>query len=249
MGFTNEIIGELNLGESNYESVKEILKLLDSLIEARNAIFDKNIDDLLRYESVESDARLRIPITKVQQKDIQYKCITSDIMSNLEENVMQMILTSLDDKESQIKIAGMTKIVSDAIRKLIEIPKGAEQSAKICMTVPDGIPIVRMDYVLWCRRMQSEYLEGKMDVALSLMTYKSVIGIYHMKFDDFCNLYMQVLNANGQIDSDSLFDELEKARKTFIDLGASIAGKPDWFEDALKNEKQSNLVKFSEVKM
>lgn len=251
MGFISKVIDELDQSDENYATIKESLNLLVSLASAKAVEFENDIEDALKLGKVESNTNLYIPITHVIENVAQYRCITSNTMSTLLEDVTATITSLFADGTAENIIKGIAQIVTKSLETIIGISEGAEQSTKIYAIGidgnPSGLSIVRTDYVIWCRRLSSKSLKEKMDSALSCVSYKSVVDVSKMDFHDFRSVYAKVLQSGGGMSVDDVIKAIEEAKKIFKALGGKVDDTPLWKTDMLMEKNPISLTAFSEI--
>lgn len=140
--------------------------------------------------------------------------------------------------------------INKALEQLLAIEQGHEQYVQGYVVATEGVMnLIRVDYIVWCRRNSPGILEKEVKYAIGAVAVKSNIDVSKISFSDFCAVYQSILLDGLPKDlsvaekAKLISEAIETARNIFIAMG----GKMENVKTKDISISKENLVKFSEV--
>lgn len=191
---------------------KENLKIIMDLAESKAKIFEDQIVIDLKTGKTTDD--LTVPITKVVQKSLDFRAVTSkssSVIGELEKAITGMI----DDHSTGGIVKGIASICNTALTTIMGVGAGEEQTVHLYSVVADYPAIVRFDFAFWGRKIAAKALSTYCETALACVAYKSAVDVSKLAFNDFLALYGPVLNAGLGGDKSKVKEMLNQAKEIY----------------------------------
>lgn len=229
MSVIRDVINQVDNTDKKAAEIRENLKILMSLAESKAQIFEDQIQLDLKTGKTTDD--LTVPITKVVNKQIQYRATSSSKSSDVLGELSTAINGMISDSSASGIVKGIAKIANSALNTIMGVGEGEEQVAKLYAVVTDYPAIVRFDFAFWARKIQAESMKKYCETALACVSYKSAVDVTKLAFNDFLALYGPILNEGFGSDPKQMEEMINKAKNVYHMYQA----------DDLENDLKKNL--------
>lgn len=198
MGIVTDIVKQIDRSAEKRKELGETLDLLVSLAEAKAVHCQNVIEENLKLGRVAGNDALFFPITHIVEKRVQYRYTTSDTPKDLTPAIVNSITGMFEDHTGKIIIHGIAATINESLKVLLGAGEGTEQDSQIYTAELEGSGIamrfVRTDFMFWCKNITASSLKSEMDSIVTCVAYKSVMDVSKIKFDDFRDVYSEVIN-------------------------------------------------------
>ena len=255
MGQTREIVKQADKTPEIKKEIGESLTLLMELCDMKAERFQQHIEENLRTGKIDGES-LKIPVDHIISHWSDYRCTTKqtqDITKKVAESIKDIFQGTTESV-----INGIASLAGSAIEAIVGTGEGTEHTSQVytCCTDGSGIAasLVRFDMMIWSRNITASALLKYMESALTIVVYKSTIDVSKITFNDFRNIYLEVLergvdpNLPREKREKEIISAIEFARTVYNELKKdSSNNKPTTIED-LRNRVPVNLVKTTQLK-
>lgn len=248
MATMKNLLDVLEQQSGTSEELYEKVQLLFRLCTERMDGFETKLKDFLKDSK--SLTGFSFPVAGSADSQKQCRFVLPETDTYLMPHIQYCINDVFKGEISEAVRYDMALTVDHVLEQLMSIGKGNEQSAQgFSVAVEGAMNLVRVDYIIWCRRSAVGTMEKTVEYAVAYVAIKSNIDVSRINFNDFCCVYQKVL-LNGLPEdlsvsekSKLILEAVESAKAIFTAMG----GK---FSDAILLRgavKAPEMVRFSDV--
>lgn len=192
--------------------VKEILSILYQMADAKAKLFAETLEKDLRTAGVEENKT--IPITDIISHYEEVRAVTSksnDILTQIKDSIKIILSSSSDDKNKKNHLVdGIGDLVKSAVDILLGSTYGCENTARYYYIATDGLSLVRIDVIFWCRSITVQSIQKYAEKSLVCSIYKSAINVEKLNFNTFLAIYQEQL-GRMKFEKEELIKEINNA--------------------------------------
>ena len=190
MGKLREVIA--NPTKEMTEETKEALNLLYELSEAKAQAFETQIAANLRTAGTVENPT--IPITEILGSHQEIRVITSETTDqSITDNVSKSLKSMISGGSDNI-INGITGLIDTGLHIVLGASKGEECFEKSYYIATDGLSIVRLDLMYWCRHISAANVIKHAEKSLVCTAVKSSVDLSKLSFNGFLSAYQKQLS-------------------------------------------------------
>lgn len=190
MGKLREVI--TNPTKELTEETKEALNLLYELSEAKAQAFETQIAASLRTAGTVENPT--IPITEILGSHQEIRVITSETTDqSITDNVSGALKSMISGGSDNI-INGITGLIDTGLHIVLGASKGEECFEKSYYIATDGLSIVRLDLMYWCRHISAANIIKHAEKSLVCTAVKSSVDLSRLSFNGFLSAYQKQLS-------------------------------------------------------
>lgn len=213
MSVIRDLIKQVDNTDQKAAEIRENLKTLISLAEAKATIFEEQIQ--LDLKTGKTTDNLKVPITLTVTSQVQYRATSSDKTSDVFGELSSAIQDMISDSSASGIVKGVAKIAGSALNTIMGVGEGFEQTVKLYSVVTDYPAIVRFDFAFWARKIEAESMRKYCETALACVAYKSAVDVTKLAFNDFLSLYGPILNEGFGSDPAQMKEMIKQAKEVY----------------------------------
>lgn len=212
MGKIKEIIQSADQTKEMTTETKETLNLLYELSKEKAEAFEAKIYSSLRTAGTTENPT--IPITNILGSCQEVRVTTSNTPNtDVTENIATTLKSILTGSTDGI-INGLTGLIDTALTVVLGAAKGEERQEHSYYISTDGLSIVRIDLMYWCRHITAGSITKYAEKSLVCTAVKSSVDLNKISFNSFLSSYQAQLKRCN-FSNEEIFAEIKNAKEIF----------------------------------
>lgn len=154
----------------------------------------------------------KFPIIGISKMDSQCKSVAQEANLNLKEHIKKLLDSSLREESVQ----GITSLIQNDVKALMDIEDGQEKVLQGYAVAVDRFSLVRIDYMIWCKKYQRNLLDGDVQYTFAGAGSRSILDIRKTEWKDFVYAYAKILKS-GLAEELSNIEKQKRIKKSMDD--------------------------------
>lgn len=215
MGQLKEIIALADQTGKMTAEIKEALNLLYELSKQKADFFEEKIAKELRTAG--TDENPTVPIAKMLRSHQEIRVVTENTSNEDIKNGINTALKSVLTGSKDGIIDGLTSLIDDGLKVILGAGEGEEMEQHAYYITTDGLAIVRLDFIYWCRHITAKSITKYAKKSIVCTAVKSSVDLTRLDFNSFLFIYQEQLNRCN-FSNEELMNEIMNARKIYDQL-------------------------------
>lgn len=212
MSVVKEVINSVDPAETNQTQTKELLQLIYELSEEKSITFANEIDAALRTAGTAEN--MTIPVVSILADQKEIRAVSSNTPSGDITDSIKKSLSGFIKGTTDGVIDGLVTLIDEGLQVVLGSSAGEERKDVRYYVCTDGLSIVRLDVIHWCRNIASTGITDKVEKSVVSIAKKSSVDLEKIDFNAFLSVYNEQLQKSG-MSQQELIDAIQYAKKVY----------------------------------
>lgn len=232
MSTIREVIKTADQAQGVADEVKESLRIIMDMAQAKADLFDEQIEKLLIAGKTVDN--LDVPITKVMKKHKEYRAIVEKGKTDIGKEILESFKQIFTGGEGIAK--GIVGILETAFQTMMGAGQGVEGVTDDYEVLAEYPAIVRYDIKIWYRNIEAKAITKYMENAYAITAVKSVVDTTKLTFHDFIAFYGPVLRKAFGDDETKIKQFLKEAKEIYeLFQGSNLSDADQHIKSFIEN--------------
>ena len=220
MSVIKDVIASVDQKEQKAAEIKETLNLLNNYATEKAKIFEDTIDTSLRTAGTVENKTVPVTVKLASHQEI--RVITKDTPDeDITSNIRDVLKDVLSGSKDEV-IDGLKGLIDTALRAILGTGEGDERQDSTYYIATDGLAIVRLDLMYWCRHVTASSITTYAEKSLVCTAVKSSVDVAKIDLNAFLATYNAQL-SKCQIPAEQVKEEIKNAK----DIYELLTGGPN----------------------
>ena len=224
MSVFKKILDEFDGSSDLAQAEREALEALEALSEAKQALFEKEINLLILDAGVGTNKT--VPISKVIRASGMARAYTSSSAAHITETLEEAVGDFIEGGADNI-VSGIFKILAKALEVFLGSSEGRSESIKEYFVYATDFAIYRVDLMAWGRFVKAASLKTRIEQSTAYSYVISNVDVEQISWADFVAIYALQLDKVPDLTKEQRDEARERMRDTWNFLkgpdGADLA--------------------------
>lgn len=212
MSVIKNVIASVDQKDQKAAEIKETLNLLNNYATEKAKVFEDTIDTSLRTAGTEENKTMPVTVKLASHQEI--RVITKDTPDDdITKNIGAVLKEVLSGGKDQV-IDGLTGLINTAIEAILDTEEGDERQENSYYIATDGLAIVRLDLMYWCRHITASSITTYAEKSLVCTAVKSSVDLSKIDLNAFLVTYNAQLSKCNIPDA-QLIEEIENVKRIY----------------------------------
>lgn len=214
MSVIKDVLKNVDQTEDVSAEVKDTLHLLYDLSKEKAENFENKIDANLRTAGTPENRTVAVSSTLASHQEI--RVITKKTAN---EDITDKVKTALKDifKGKKKIVDGLAGLISTSLKVVLGEGEGTEQEEHAYYIATEGLAIVRLDLMYWCRDITAKSITAYAEKNFVCVAVKSSVNVSKLSLNTFLSVYNDLL-SKCNIDETQINKEIQNAKEIYEQL-------------------------------